>query len=169
VAEADVGARVRALRAERGISLSELARRAGVGKATLSGLEAGSRNPTLDTLYAVTTALGLPLTALLGGTGPVRAAVARMELLRVFDDPGATFELYRMHLPAGAEQRSAAHYAGVTEHVTVFAGVLESGPDAAPHSTGPGEYTEWPADVPHGYRAAGAEDVEASLLIRYPR
>lgn len=166
---AEVGARVRALRAERDLSLSELARRAGVGKATLSGLEAGTRNPTLDTLYAVTTALGLPLTALLIGSGPVRGAVAAMQLLRVFDDPGATVELYRMHLAAGAEQRSAAHYTGVTEHVTVFAGVLESGPDADPRRTGPGEYTEWPADVPHRYRAAGPDDVHASLLIRYPR
>ena len=46
--------RLRALREERGISLSTLARLAGVGKATLSGLENGTRNPTLETLYAVT-------------------------------------------------------------------------------------------------------------------
>lgn len=166
---ADVGPRVRALRAERGISLSELARRAGVGKATLSGLESGTRNPTLETLYAVTTALGLPLTALVAQPGPVRGAAAEMELLRAFDDPAATYELYRMHLPAGAVQRSPAHHAGVTEHVTVFAGELESGPDHAPRRTGPGQYAEWPADGPHRYAAPGPDDVHASLLIRYPR
>lgn len=108
----DVGARVRALRTERGLSLSELARRAAVGKATLSGLEAGTRNPTLDTLYALTTALGLPLTALVAGPGPVRGAAAELELLRVFDDAAAVYELYRMHLPVGGEQRSPAHHAG---------------------------------------------------------
>lgn len=165
----EVGPRVRALRAGRGLSLSELARRAGIGKATLSGLEAGTRNPTLETLYAVTTALGLPLTALVGSPGPVRGAVAEMELLRVFDEFGATFELYRMHLPAGAVQRSPAHHAGVTEHVTVFAGELESGPEDAPRRTGPGEYAEWAADAPHRYAAHGPADVHASLLIRYPR
>lgn len=166
---AEVGPRVRALRAERGISLSELARRAGIGKATLSGLEAGTRNPTLETLYAVTTALGLPLTALVAAPGPVRGAVAEMDLLRVFDDPSATYELYRMHLPAGAVQRSPAHHAGVTEHVTVFAGELESGPEATPRRTGAGGFAEWAADAPHAYRAIGPVDVEASLLIRYPR
>jgi transcriptional regulator with XRE-family HTH domain len=165
----DVGARVRALRVERGLSLSELARRAAIGKATLSGLEAGTRNPTLDTLYAVTAALGLPLTALVAGPGPVRGAAAEMQLLRVFDEAGAVFELYRMHLPAGGVQRSPAHHAGVTEHVTVFAGVLEAGPDAAPHRAGPGEHVEWAADRPHAYRAVGPDDVHASLLIRYPR
>ena len=168
-AGAGVGARVRGLRTERGLSLSELARRAGIGKATLSGLEAGRRNPTLETLYAVTTALGLPLTALVAAPGPVRGAAAEMELLRVFDDAAATYELYRMHLPAGAAQRSPAHHAGVTEHVTVFAGELESGPERDPRRTGPGGYTEWSADVPHAYRALGASAVEASLLIRYPR
>lgn len=166
---AEVGPRVRALRGERGLSLSELARRAGIGKATLSGLEAGTRNPTLETLYAVTTALGLPLTALVAAPGPVRGAAAEMDLLRVFDEPGATFELYRMHLPAGAVQRSPAHHAGVTEHVTVFAGELESGPEDAPRRTGPGEYAEWAADTPHRYAARGPGDVHAVLLIRYPR
>lgn len=168
-AATDVGARVRALRTERGLSLSELARRAAIGKATLSGLEAGTRNPTLDTLYAVTAALGLPLTALVAGPGPVRGAAAEMELLRVFDEAGAVFELYRMHLPGGGVQRSPAHHAGVTEHATVFGGVLEAGPDATPHRAGPGEYVEWAADRPHTYRAVGPGDVHASLLIRYPR
>jgi quercetin dioxygenase-like cupin family protein len=74
-----------------------------------------------------------------------------------------------MHLPAGAAQRSPAHHAGVTEHVTVFAGELESGPERDPRRTGPGDYAEWPADAPHAYRALGAAAVEASLLIRYPR
>lgn len=165
---AGVGPRVAALRTERGLSLSELARRAGVGKATLSGLEAGTRNPTLETLQAVTSALGLPLTALVG-PGPVRGSAAEMELLRVFDDGPVTYELYRMSLPAGTTQSSAAHHAGVTEHVTVFAGVLDAGPVHAPLRAGPGEHVEWAADVPHAYAATADADVHASLVIRYPR
>ncbi|MHA6779591.1 helix-turn-helix domain-containing protein [Pseudonocardia saturnea] len=164
-----IGARVTALRAERGLSLSELARRAGIGKATLSGLESGTRNPTLETLYAVTSALGLPLTALVATSDPVLGAAAEMALLRVFDDGPVTYELYRMRLPAGATQTSPAHHAGVTEHVTVFAGVLRSGPLDSPLRAGPGEHVDWPADVPHAYSAEGDADVEAGLLVRYPR
>ncbi|MEV0969358.1 XRE family transcriptional regulator [Microtetraspora glauca] len=62
---AEVGQRIRRLRAQRGLSLSELALRAGVGKATLSGLEAGTRNPTVETLYAITAQLDVPLAAVL--------------------------------------------------------------------------------------------------------
>jgi len=53
-----------------GLSLSELAQRASIGKATLSGLETGTRNPTLETLYAVSTQLNLPLAVLLADPDP---------------------------------------------------------------------------------------------------
>jgi len=165
---AQVGPRVRALRTERGMSLSELARRAGIGKATLSGLEAGTRNPTLDTLHSVAAALGTPLTALVEGPRILGAAV-RMDLLRVFDDGPATYELYRMRIPAGAAQTSPPHHPGVSEHATVFAGELRAGPVDDPGTAGPGGYLEWAADTPHSYAAVGGQDVHASLLIRYPR
>lgn len=167
---AEVGARVRELREQRGMSLSELARRASVGKATLSGLEAGTRNPTLDTLHAVAAALDLPLTTLLSAPpSTIRGAAVEMELLRVFDDGQVTYELYRMRIPAGLAQTSPPHHADVTEHVTVFAGVLETGPVDRPLRAEPGEHVEWTADVPHGYAAVGDSDVLASVLIRYPR
>jgi XRE family transcriptional regulator, regulator of sulfur utilization len=166
---AKVGPRVAALRGERGWSLSELARRATLGKATLSGLESGTRNPTLDTLHAIAAALGVPLTTILtSDPGPMRGVAVEMALLRVFDEGAATFELYRMRIPAGAAQVSPPHHAGVTEHATVFAGMLEAGPTTHPERAGPGEYLEWTADVPHGYAASGPVDVEAVLLIRYP-
>ena len=59
-----VGARIRALRTERGLSLSSLASEAGIGKGSLSELETGRRNPTLDTLYALAGPLGVPLASL---------------------------------------------------------------------------------------------------------
>ncbi|MDI5942721.1 MULTISPECIES: XRE family transcriptional regulator [unclassified Micromonospora] len=167
-----VGARVRALREERGLSLSTLARLAGVGKATLSGLENGTRNPTLETLYAVTAQLGVPLTAALSGpaaTPTVRGAAVSATLLEVFTEAGATYELYRMRVAPGVGQLSPAHQPGVTEHVTVFAGQLRAGPVDAPLTAGPSGHLRWTSDVPHGYAAIGDEEVWASLLLRYPR
>ncbi|WP_091099578.1 helix-turn-helix domain-containing protein [Micromonospora citrea] len=167
-----VGRRLRVLREERGISLSTLARLAGVGKATLSGLEHGTRNPTLETLYAITAQLGVPLTAVLSGpgTGPtIRGAAVSGILLEVFEDADATYELYRMLVSPGREQLSPAHQRGVTEHVTVFAGVLRAGPVDAPLIAAAGGHLRWTSDVPHVYAAVGDEEVAASLLLRYPR
>lgn len=173
-----VGRRLRALREARGLSLSALARQAGIGKATLSGLETGVRNPTLETLYAVTGQLGVPLAAVLGPpaadgqraeAGPVvvHGAAVEATLLEVFDDPTATYELYRLRIRPGATQTSPAHPAGVTEHVTVFWGVLHAGPAGAALRAEAGEHLSWASDVPHSY-AAGPEGALASLLIRSP-
>ncbi|MEH0827336.1 MULTISPECIES: helix-turn-helix domain-containing protein [Micromonospora] len=168
----EVGLRIRSLRTERGISLSELARLAGVGKATLSGLENGVRNPRLETLYAITAQLGVPLTAVLATPDQaptLRGAAVGGTLLEVFSDREATYELYRMWVTPGPAQLSPAHSSGVTEHVTVFSGVLRAGPADAPLTAGPGGYLRWTSDVPHTYAAVGEEEVHASLLLRYPR
>ncbi|MFI7604689.1 helix-turn-helix domain-containing protein [Micromonospora sp. NPDC049366] len=167
-----IGGRVRSLREERGISLSALARLAGVGKATLSGLENGTRNPTLETLYAVTAQLGVPLTAVLAepaAAPAVQGAAVHATLLEVFTDTDATYELYRMRVAPGPGQLSPAHQPGVTEHVTVFAGVLRAGPVDAPLTAAAGGHLRWTSDVPHSYAAVGDEEVSASLLLRYPR
>lgn len=179
----DIGRRIRGLREERGISLSALARAAGVGKATLSGLENGTRNPTLDTLWAITAELGVPLAMAVGtpppvdagGSGPtggipvVHGTAVEGTLLQVFEDEKVTYELYRLVIRAGTTQVSPAHHEGVTEHVTVFAGTLSAGPAGAPLRAGPGEHISWRSDVPHSYAVPGDRDVHASLLIRYPR
>lgn len=166
-----IGRRLRELREARGLSLSEVARRAGIGKATLSGLETGIRNPTLETLYAVTTQLGVPLGAALAADPEQRVSGAAVTatLLDTFEEPGAVFELYRLRVAVGAHQSSPAHQAGVTEHLTVFAGALRTGPVDAPVLAGAGEHVSWRADVPHVYEALGEIDVHASLLIRTPR
>lgn len=171
-----MGERLRRLRQERGLSLSALARSAGIGKATLSGLEHDTRNPTLETLYAIAGALGVPLTALLlePGAPPhaaadVRGSAVSATLLEVFHEPGVTFELLLMRVRPGAVQTSPAHAPGVTEHVTVFRGVLRVGPVGQPATVGPGQHHSWRADVPHSYAAVGDEEVVSSLLIRSPR
>ncbi|QDY05978.1 helix-turn-helix transcriptional regulator [Micromonospora sp. HM134] len=167
-----VGHRLRALRVERGVSLSTLARTAGVGKATLSALENGTRNPTLETLYAITAQLGVPLAAVLAGpaaTPTVRGATVVATLLESFTDTDASYELYRLLVRPGGEQVSPAHQPGVTEHVTVFAGMLRAGPVDAPLTAAAGGHLRWTSDVPHGYAALGDEEVAASLLLRYPR
>jgi transcriptional regulator with XRE-family HTH domain len=177
-----IGRRVTVLRRERGLSLSELAARAGIGKATLSGVEAGTRNPTLETLYAITGQLGLPLAAVLAEpaelTGPaarrpepgftdVHGDAVTAHLNAVFDEPTVTFEYYRLLIRPGRRQTSPAHAAGVTEHLSVFSGRGSAGPVDAPIALAPGVYATWQADRPHVFEAV--EEVVAALVIRSPR
>lgn len=164
-----VGTRLRDLRAGRGLSLSELARRSGIGKGTLSELEAGRRNPTLETLYALTSALGLPLSAVLSVpmSAPISGDAVEAVLTERFEDGAAVSEVYRIRIRAGTVQESAAHTPGSTEDIVVLAGTARVGASAAPAAVGPGGHARWPADVPHLY-AAPDGDVEAVLVVRHP-
>ncbi|NHC12256.1 helix-turn-helix domain-containing protein [Motilibacter deserti] len=169
-----VGARIRALRTERGLSLSRLAADAGIGKATLSGLEAGTRNARLETLYAVAAQLGVPLGALLAGPGSsdpapsVAGDAVTGTLLRSFADPGMTTELYRLDVRPGAVQSSPAHPRGTAEHLLVFRGTLRVGPPGAEVEVAAGGFVALATDRPHTYAAVGDEPVEAALVIRQP-
>jgi ribosome-binding protein aMBF1 (putative translation factor) len=53
-----IGVRLRAAREAAGLSLKDMAERSGMGKAALSRLENGERNPTVDTLAKFAAALG---------------------------------------------------------------------------------------------------------------
>ncbi|PRY00765.1 helix-turn-helix domain-containing protein [Allonocardiopsis opalescens] len=166
-----VGRRLRELRTEQGISLSELARRSGLGKATLSELESGRRNPTLETLYALTTALSTHLTAVLTpatAQAEVSGGAVDAVLLERYQDDEATTEVFRVRVRAGALQESPAHPPGTTERIIVLGGTARVGPTGAATLVGPGRQADWAADVPHEYSAPDG-DAEAVLVVRYPR
>ena len=167
-----VGRRVQELRADRGISLSELARGANLGKATLSAVEAGTRNATLETLYAIAARLDVPLAALLAPPSPdhratVRGTAVTAELLEVFADRDASTELYRLTIRPGPTQTSPAHPSGVVECLTVFSGTALVGPADAPLTVPEGGHVRFASDMPHIYAALDGE-VRASLVIRHP-
>ncbi|HET9168615.1 MAG TPA: helix-turn-helix domain-containing protein [Actinospica sp.] len=169
----EVAKRIQQLRAERGLSLSELARGARLGKATLSAIESGTRNPTLETLYAIAAHLDVPLAALLAPPTPtdsprVSGTAVTAELLEVFTDAWATTELYRLTIRPGPTQTSPAHPAGVMEYLTVFSGTAVVGPQSAPLTVSAGGHAAFAADAPHVYAALDTE-VSASLVIRHPK
>lgn len=170
-----IGARITVLRDARGWSLSALAGRGGIGKGTLSEIEAGTRNPTLETLYAVAAALGVPLVELIGRPDPsgaaipvLRGAAVSASLLESFDDPGMTTELYRLVIRPGRCQVSPGHGPGVMEYLTVTAGTVVAGPLDAPVEIGAGGHGRWSSAGRHTYQTLSPSGAEAVLLIRHP-
>ncbi|MFC8661509.1 helix-turn-helix domain-containing protein [Streptomyces sp. NPDC057199] len=75
-----VGARIRQARTARGMSLRGLAREIGVSASLISQIETGKSQPSVSTLYAITTALSIPVESLFDAEGetartPVTAVV----------------------------------------------------------------------------------------------
>src|SRR5258705_5702919 len=95
----------RSLRAERervGLSLTELARRAGLAKSTLSQLETGTGNPSVETLWALAVALDVPFSRLVEPPSP------SVRVLRAGEGP---------RIPAEQADFTGALLAAGTPHV----------------------------------------------------
>lgn len=166
----DLGVRISAAlhreRGRAGISSSELARRAGVSKATVSQLESGAANPSVETLWAIATALDVPFSVFVEDTTPaptliraadmvgVRAAGAPYEaLLLSAGSPGARRDLYVLRADPGTPRRSAPHSPGTTEHLVLIAGSARVGPQGDPVTLEPGDYLSYPGDAAHVFEA----------------
>jgi transcriptional regulator with XRE-family HTH domain len=170
---------LRRLRIARHLSLSELARATGMSKATLSGIENGRANPTLETLAALAAALRVPLVELieeapLGEVRVVRAARRGGEqddgmprrLLDAIELEGAV-EVVEIALRARQVHESDARADGSRAHVYVLQGKLIAGPVERITELGSGDYASFPADVPHMYEA-GRGAARALLLVYTP-
>jgi transcriptional regulator with XRE-family HTH domain len=162
---ARIAASLRILRQRQGLSVAQLAERSGVARATLTKLEAGQGNPTIDTLYALADTLGAALGDLIdepsarvevirAGEGiRVRGAVTARLLDRIH---GRTLaELYEVTLATRA-RRAGPHPAGVVESLILTAGRLRVGPAEHPVELSAGDFVRFPGDVPHLYQAIGA-------------
>lgn len=172
-----------ALRRERdraGLTLTELARRAGLAKSTLSQLEAGAGNPSVETLWSLGVALGVPFSRLVEpptpdvrvirrGEGPrIRAEQAAFSgTLLAAGSNRARRDVYIIDLEPGSPRRADPHIPGSVEHFVVAAGQILIGPADDPVQAGPGDYVSFPGDAPHLYEAL-APGSWGVLVIEHP-
>lgn len=171
-----IGDAVRRERTRHSWSASELARRAGISKAGLSQLESGSGNPSVETLWAIASALDVTFAELVdpGETGPtvLRAGQAPLvaagaatysAALLSASPPGARRDLYLIHADPGEPRVSVPHQAGTVEHVVLMTGSALVGPPEDPPQLAPGDYITYRADAEHLFEAL--EPGTSALLI----
>ncbi|GAB3555674.1 helix-turn-helix domain-containing protein [Spelaeicoccus albus] len=159
----------RALRRERErarLSLSELARKAGVAKSTLSQLESGGGNPSVETLWALCIALDIQISVLFDAPKP------RVQVIRAGDGPElqsdqaeyratllsacpplARRDVFRLTAEPGASRQADPHAQGVVEHVVLGTGRALVGIASDPVELEPGDYISYPGDVAHTFQA----------------
>jgi transcriptional regulator with XRE-family HTH domain len=157
-----VARNVRRLRQERGYSQGELARRAGLSKQTLSGIEAGDANPTVVTLAAVADGLGVPAARLLTEFGSLlmlrRAADAAWtedqlsqyrELDEIYGFGYVRWAVIRYACSGSQPAIRPPHRPGTLHHAYVLNGRARIGPAGEAVEVERGDFLRYPADVPH--------------------
>lgn len=117
-----IGARLRAARRHQGVSVRGLAREIGVSASLISQIETDKSSPSVSTLYAITTALGISIEDLFGDDPDVDSEAADAEVDEDIADEGPTgngdgpkrsFALLSAHGPAGGTAVAAPAGAAV--------------------------------------------------------
>jgi DNA-binding XRE family transcriptional regulator len=176
---------LRRLRIARHLSLSELARATSMSKATLSSIENGRANPTVDTLASLARALRISLGELVQDLPVpdmlvVRAASAatapghssdgiwRRRLDEIETGSARGLEISEIRIAAGENRESAPQRSGSRAHLLILGGKLIAGPVERSTELAPGDYASFPTDVPYLY-ATGRDPARALLLSQHPR
>lgn len=173
---ATIAASLQRERRRTALSLAELARRAGIAKSTLSQLESGTGNPSIETLWALSVALDVPFARLVeppqptvqvirAGEGPTVASEKADYVGTVLSScpPHARRDIYRVVAQPGAPRESDPHMPGVIEHVVLSTGRALVGLAEDPVELSPGDYIAYPGDVPHVFKAL--EPDTAAVLV----
>jgi transcriptional regulator with XRE-family HTH domain len=182
----ELGARIRRAREEHDLTLRALAARVGVSASLLSQLENGIARPSVGTLWAIVTELGLSLDSLFaepddrdaedGGERPARVQRAagrgtldldggvRWERLTAGPDADADFAFvtYEVGADSGADDRPTSHRG--KEYGFVIAGRLGIEVGHQSLELGPGDAVVFGSETPHRFRALGDEPVQAVWL-----
>ncbi|MER6298293.1 XRE family transcriptional regulator [Kitasatospora sp. NPDC001539] len=172
-----IAASIRRERERSGLSMTELARRAGIAKSTLSQLESGAGNPSVETLWALGVALNVPFSRLVdpprptvkvlrAGEGPVTHSEQANYAATVLAScpPNARRDIYRIEAQPGETRASDPHMPGTVEHVMIGSGRALVGPAEAPVELGPGDYISYPGDAPHVFRALDPDTLAVIVM-----
>jgi len=184
-----VGPRLRTERERLGISLRELARRVGVSPSLVSQIELDRVNPSVSTLYALVTELGMTMSDVFGDSRPGEPVVrqlrggdglaerpetrrvinlasgVRWERLTPHSDSDVEFLYVVYPVGAGSCPDDALMTHGGKEYGYVASGMLGVRVGFEEYELGPGGSIAFDSSSPHRLWAVGDEPVHAIWVV----
>jgi transcriptional regulator with XRE-family HTH domain len=176
-----VGANLKRFRAERGLSLERLAKASGVSRAMLGQIELAQSAPTINVLWKISRALGVPFSALISHAAAPGTTVLEASRARVLRSQDGSFssralfpmdrprqvEFYELRLAPLAIENADPHPPGTTENLVVTSGALEMIVGSDRRLLGTGDAIVFDADTPHTYRNPGSSEAVMYLVMTY--
>jgi transcriptional regulator with XRE-family HTH domain len=189
--------RVRDLRRKKGWTLEQLSAACGVSRSMLSEVENGRANPTVAVAHRIAQAFGMTVGDLVDAPA---AAAPRVAVIRSADRQyhyrsdrdcrirtlsplhlEKSVEFYELVLRPGGALRSAAHFTGARELLTVRQGKVRvvsgsqvgsgdvAGKSGDAGDLADGDSAHYPADVPHAIENVGDGEAVCYLVVTYER
>jgi rhodanese-related sulfurtransferase/transcriptional regulator with XRE-family HTH domain len=176
-----IGANLRALRSQRGLSLDAAARMTGLSRTLLGQVELGTNTPSLGVVWRIAGAFNVPFAALLSAPSTTATAIVRRagakrlvsadgrfssRALFPFGDAGKV-EFYELWLAGHAREDAEAHRPGTRENLVVTKGQLSLEFGGARHELAEGDAIVFGADVPHAYINPANAECWMHLVMTY--
>lgn len=166
---AEVGPRLRRLRNQRSVTLTELAAATGISKSTLSRLESGQRKPSLELLLPIAQAHRVPLDDLVGAPEigdpriRLRPRARNGRVVVPLTQQAGGMRAWKVVIPPELGEPKLRTHHGY-EWLYVLSGQMRL--ILAEHNItmGPGEAAEFDTRLPHWFGPAGDEPVEILSL-----
>jgi transcriptional regulator with XRE-family HTH domain len=172
-----VGRRISRERAVRGLSIEDLAERAGVSTGLLSQIERGIGNPSLSTLLGLAGALSVPLGSFFEGMGADSDIVVRpatRKRLEVSDrhlvyellvpDLQGSLSMLRIELPPGFSNSDKPFSHIGEEAELVLEGQLEAHIGDREFLLSPGDSIRFNCAIPHWFRTFDERAIVISAM-----
>ncbi|MDU2064230.1 MAG: XRE family transcriptional regulator [Sporomusaceae bacterium] len=181
----NIGARLKATRRKRHLSLDKVAELTGVSKTMLGQIERGESSPTLNTLWKIATGLKVSFSSLVSepiqqtdcssgqfvGFSAIQALAEDKGLLKIYPqfsfDSMRGFEMFLLELEPGCNHHSEAHDDGVEEYIMVLEGEITIGVAAQEYRLKKGDVLRYFANQPHCYQNLSKQQASFYHLIYY--
>jgi len=152
---------VKQLRQARGMTQQQVAKLAGMPRATWANLESGAANPTLAVLHSVAHALEVPLEELVStpradvkiykkGSLPARVR-SRVVVSSLLPEPLPNTQIERLELPPSTRLVGVPHTPGTREYLTCESGEIELVAAGETWRLAPGDVVVFRGDQRHSY------------------
>jgi transcriptional regulator with XRE-family HTH domain len=168
-----VAPRLRRIREQRGLTLTELAERTGISKSTLSRLETGQRRPTLELLLALTSIYRVPLDDLVGapdvGDPRIRLKPRQVHgrtVVPLTGKPGGV-QAWKIVIPVAQSSPSLRAHDG-SEWLYVLTGKMRLILGKKDVVLSEGDVIEFDTAVPHWFGSTGREPAEVLSVFGRP-
>lgn len=165
------------LRKSKGLSQVQVAQMAEIPRSTLTHIESGSGNPSLQNLVKLSTALQVSIEELLSrprnecelqrleNIPMLRRSQGRVRVFKLMPDKLKGLEVDRMEIDKGSTMGGQPHLAGAKEYLTVIRGEVTVQVAGDAYVVRDGSVLAFPGDQPHSYSNTGLENALAISVV----
>lgn len=165
------------LRTTLNLSQQQLAANAGIPRSTVTNIESGAANPSLDNLIRLSAALGVGIEELIAEPReecvlipadrvPVRErSRGKVRVHDLLPERIKGFHIERLELEPGASMRGTPHVTGTKEYLHTTVGTVIVVVAGRMYSVGTGALLAFPGAQPHSYINRGKRQATAFSVV----